>query len=86
MNKEMSLDVGVDIMGRVGMMKMKEIRGERDKGKEGELQKELDMVRREEKIGKGVLEFEVCENVGLWVMDKIEKYYGGKLKGQYGRV
>ena len=74
MNKEMRLDVGVDIMGRVGMMKIDEIWEEKDEKRKKIVEKEVCVVKREEKIGNGLLEFEVCENVGLWVMDKIEKY------------
>lgn len=83
MNKEMSLDVALDIIGTLRMMKMKEITAESNEDKKAELYKELDMLSTEEEIANGLLQFEVSENVRLSVMDKIENYYAPKLKAYY---
>lgn len=80
---EMSLDVALDIIGTLRMMKMKEITAEKDESKKDELYKELDMLSTEEKIANGLLQFEVSENVRLSVMDKIQNYYAPKLKAYY---
>ena len=85
MNKEMSLDVALDIIGTLRMMKMKEITAETDKAKHAQLYKELDMLTTEEKIANGLLQFEVSENVRLSVMDKIQNYYAPKLKAYMQR-
>ena len=55
MNKEMSLDVALDIIGTLRMMKMKEITAETDKAKHAQLYKELDMLTTEEKNSKRTL-------------------------------
>lgn len=86
MNKEMSLDVALDIIGTLRMMKMKEITAETDKAKQAQLYKELDMLTTEEKIANGLLQFEVSENVRLSVMDKIQNYYAPKLKAYYATL
>ena len=86
MNKEMSLDVALDIIGTLRMMKMKEITAETDKDKHAQLYKELDMLTTEEKIANGLLQFEVSENVRLSVMDKIQNYYAPKLKAYYATL
>lgn len=86
MNKEMSLDVALDIIGTLRMMKMKEITAETDKSKHAQLYKELDMLTTEEKIANGLLQFEVSENVRLSVMDKIQNYYAPKLKAYYATL
>ena len=83
MNKEMSLDVALDIIGTLRMMKMKEITAESNEDKKAELYKELDMLSTEEEIANGLLQFEVSENVRLSVMDKIQNYYAPKLKAYY---
>ena len=86
MNKEMSLDVALDIIGTLRMMKMKEITADTDKAKHSQLYKELDMLTTEEKIANGLLQFEVSENVRLSVMDKIQNYYAPKLKAYYATL
>ena len=43
MNDKISLDVALDIIGTLRMMKMKEITAEKDESKKDELYKELDM-------------------------------------------
>jgi hypothetical protein len=86
MNKEMSLDVVLDIIGTLRMMKIDEISEEKDENKKAELYKELDMLSTEEEIANGLLQFEVSENVRLSVMDKIENYYAPKLKAYYATL
>ncbi|UVQ24817.1 hypothetical protein [Bacteroides thetaiotaomicron] len=86
MNKEMSLDVALDIIGTLRMMKIDEISEEKDENKKAELYKELDMLSTEEEIANGLLQFEVSENVRLSVMDKIENYYAPKLKAYYATL
>ena len=55
MNKEMSLDVALDIIGTLRMMKMKEITAETDKAKHAQLYKELDMLYHRRKNSKRTL-------------------------------
>ena len=86
MNKEMSLDVALDIIGTLRMMKMQEITAESNEDKKAELYKELDMLSTEEEIANGLLQFEVSENVRLSVMDKIQNYYAPKLKAYYATI
>lgn len=83
MNKEMSLDVALDIIGTLRMMKMQEITAESNEDKKAELYKELDMLSTEEEIANGLLQFEVSENVRLSVMDKIQNLYAPRLKAYY---
>ena len=82
----MSLDVVLDIIGTLRMMKIDEISEEKDENKKAELYKELDMLSTEEEIANGLLQFEVSENVRLSVMDKIENYYAPKLKAYYATL
>lgn len=86
MNKEMSLDVALDIIGTLRMMKIEEISEEKEENKKAELYKELDMLSTEEEIANGLLQFEVSENVRLSVMDKIQNYYAPKLKAYYATL
>ena len=72
MNKEMSLDVALDIIGTLRMMKIDEISEEKDENRK--------------KIANGLLQFEVSENVRLSVMDKIQNYYAPKLKAYYATL
>lgn len=83
MNKEMSLDVALDIIGTLRIMKMQEITAESNEDKKVELYKELDMLSTEEEIANGLLQFEVSENVRLSVMDKIQNLYAPRLKAYY---
>lgn len=83
MNEEMSLDVALDIIGTLRMMKMQEITAEKNEDKKVGLYKELDMLSTEEEIANGLLQFEVSENVRLSVMDKIQNLYAPKLKAYY---
>lgn len=83
MNKEMSLDVALDIIGTLRIMKMQEITAESNEDKKTELYKELDMLSTEEEIANGLLQFEVSENVRLSVMDKIQNLYAPRLKAYY---
>ena len=83
MNKEMSLDVALDIIGTLRIMKMQEITAESNEDKKAELYKELDILTTEEEVANGLLQFEVSEKVRLSIMDKIENYYAPKLKAYY---
>lgn len=85
MNEEMSLDVALDIIGTLRMMKMQEITAEKNEDKKAGLYKELDMLSTEEEIANGLLQFEVSENVRLSVMDKIQNFYAPKLKAYYSQ-
>ena len=83
MNKEMSLDVALDIIGTLRMMKIDEISEEKDENKKELLYKELDILTTEEEVANGLLQFEVSEKVRLSIMDKIENYDAPKLKAYY---
>jgi hypothetical protein len=83
MNKEMSLDVALDIIGTLRMMKIDEISEEKDENKKELLYKELDILTTEEEVANGLLQFEVSEKIRLSIMDKIENYYAPKLKAYY---
>lgn len=85
MNKEMSLDVALDIIGTLRMMKIDEISEEKDENRKNTA-KELSVLNTEEKIANGLLQFEVSENVRLSVMDKIQNYYAPKLKAYYATL
>ncbi|MEO4750890.1 hypothetical protein ABHY87_22380, partial [Phocaeicola vulgatus] len=65
MNKEMSLDVALDIIGTLRMMKIDEISEEKDENKKELLYKELDILTTEEEVANGLLQFEVSEKVRL---------------------
>ncbi|WP_462396107.1 hypothetical protein [Phocaeicola plebeius] len=86
MNKEMSLDVALDIIGTLRMMKIDEISEEKDENKKELLYKELDILTTEEEVANGLLQFEVSEKVRLSIMDKIENYYAPKLKAYYATI
>ena len=83
MNKEMSLDVALDIIGTLRMMKIDEISEEKDENKKELLYKELDILTTEEEVANGLLQFEVSEKVRLSIMDK---YYAPKLKAYYATL
>ena len=68
----MSLDVALDIIGTLRMMKIDEISEEKDENKKELLYKELDILTTEEEVANGLLQFEVSEKVRLSIMDKIE--------------
>lgn len=82
----MSLDVALDIIEELRMMKIDEISNETDEEKKALLKKELSVLNTEEKIANGLLQFEVSENVRLSVMDKIQNYYAPKLKAYYATL
>ena len=86
MNKEMSLDVALDIIGTLRMMKIDEISEEKDENKKELLYKELDILTTEEEVANGLLQFVVSEKVRLSIMDKIENYYAPKLKAYYATL
>lgn len=79
----MSLDVALDIIGTLRMMKIDEISEEKDENQKELLYKELDILTTEEEVANGLLQFEVSEKVRLSIMDKIENYYAPKLKAYY---
>ena len=79
----MSLDVALDIIGTLRMMKIDEISEEKDENKKELLYKELDILTTEEEVANGLLQFEVSEKVRLSIMDKIQFYYAPKLKAYY---
>ena len=79
----MSLDVALDIIGTLRMMKIDEISEEKDENKKELLYTELDILTTEEEVANGLLQFEVSEKVRLSIMDKIENYYAPKLKAYY---
>lgn len=85
MNEEMSLDVALDIIGTLRMMKIKELSKETNPTKKEALEKEFDMLTIEERIAQGLEQFEGWENVRLSVMDKIQNFYAPKLKAYYSR-
>ena len=82
----MSLDVALDIIGTLRMMKIDEISEEKDENKKELLYKELDILTTEEEVANGLLQFEVSEKVRLSVMDKIQNYYAPKLKAYYATL
>lgn len=86
MNKEMSLDVALDIIGTLRMMKMQEITAESYEDKKAELYKELDMLTIEERIAQGLEQFEGWRDMRLSVMDKIQNYYAPKLRAYYASI
>lgn len=85
MNEEMSLDVALDIIGTLRMMKIKELSKETNSTKKEALEQEFDMLTYEERIAQGLEQFEGWENVRLSVMDKIQNFYAPKLKAYYSR-
>ena len=85
MNKEMSLDVALDIIGTLRMMKIDEISEEKDETEKNTAKRTFCSQHRR-KIANGLLQFEVSENVRLSVMDKIQNYYAPKLKAYYATL
>ena len=83
MNKEMSLDVALDIIGTLRMMKIDEISNEADENRKKLLQKEFNVLTIEERIAQGLEQFEGWKDVRLSVMDKIQNYYAPKLRAYY---
>lgn len=87
MNKEMSLDVALDIIGTLRMMKIDEISEEKDENRKKNTEKKNFLFStQKKKIANGLLQFEVSENVRLSVMDKIQNYYAPKLKAYYATL
>ena len=82
----MSLDVALDIIGTLRMMKMQEITAESYEDKKAELYKELDMLTIEERIAQGLEQFEGWRDMRLSVMDKIQNYYAPKLRAYYASI
>ena len=86
MNKEMSLDVALDIIGTLRMMKIDELSKETDPIKIEILEKEFNVLTIEERIAQGLEQFEGWKDVRLSVMDKIQNYYEPKLKAYYATL
>ena len=82
----MSLDVALDIIGTLRMMKIDELSKETDPIKIEILEKEFNVLTIEEEVANGLLQFEVSEKVRLSIMDKIENYYAPKLKAYYATL
>lgn len=82
----MSLDVALDIIGTLRMMKIQEITAESNEDKKAELYKELDMLTIEERIAQGLEQFEGWRDMRLSVMDKIQNYYAPKLRAYYASI
>lgn len=80
---EMSLDVALDIIGTLRMMKINAISEETDSNRKAVLSKELQILTTEEKIAQGLMQFEGWEIVRLSIMDKIQKLYAPQLKEHY---
>lgn len=55
MNKEMSLDVALDIIGTLRMMKIDEISEEKDENRKKILQKELSVLNTRRKNSKWIV-------------------------------
>ena len=80
---EMSLDVALDIIGTLRMMKIDELSKETDPIKIEILEKEFNVLTIEERIAQGLEQFEGWKDVRLSVMDKIQNYYAPKLRAYY---
>ena len=61
MNKEMSLDVALDIIGTLRMMKIDEISEEKDENKKELVYNELEILTTEEEVANRLLQVEVAE-------------------------
>lgn len=83
MNDEMSLDVALDIVGTLRMMKIKAIAEEKDINRKAILNKELEILTAEENVTSGLMQFEGWETVRLSVLDKIKMLYAPQLKNIY---
>ncbi len=83
MEGKMSLDVALDIIGTLRILRMKEFTKETNLTKKQELEKEIDMLTIEERIAQGLMKFEESERVRLSIMDKIKRLYAPKLKAYY---
>ena len=66
MNKEMSLDVALDIIGTLRMMKIDEISEEKDENRKKNTEKKNFLFStQKKKIANGLLQFEVSEKCAL---------------------
>lgn len=83
MNDEMSLDVALDIVGTLRMMKISAIAEEKDTNRKAVLSKELEVLTTEENVASGLMQFEGWETVRLSVLDKIKMLYAPLLKTIY---
>jgi len=83
MEEEISLDVALDIIGTLRVMKMKELTAETDLQKKAEIEREFDMLTIEERIVQGLRQFEGWEEVQVSILDKINDLYAPRLKAYY---
>lgn len=83
MEHEMSLDVALDIIGTLRMMKINAISEETDSNRKAVLSKELQVLTTEERVAQGLMQFEGWEIVRLSIMDKIQRLYAPQLKEHY---
>lgn len=83
MEHEMSLDVALDIIGTLRMMKINAISEETDSNRKAVLSKELHVLTTEERVAQGLMQFEGWEIVRLSIMDKIQRLYAPQLKEHY---
>lgn len=83
MNEEMSLDVALDIIGTLRMMKINAITEEKDTNRKAVLSKELEVLTVEENVTSGLMQFEGWEQVRQSVLDKIKRLYAPILKTYY---
>lgn len=65
----MSLDVALDIIGTLRMMKIDEISEEKDENKKELLYKELDILTTEEEVANGLLKFLKKYAYLSWIVD-----------------
>lgn len=79
--EEISLDVALDIVGTLRMMKIKKISEEKDKVKRESLKKEIQMLLDEERI---LYRYDQNPNgIRTSVMDKVNRLYSPILKDYY---
>lgn len=82
--EETSLDVALDIVGTLRMMKIKKISEEKDETKKNILKKEVKMLLDEEKI---LYRYDKDPNgIRTSVMDKVNRLYSPILKNHYEKV
>lgn len=81
---EISLDVALDIVGTLKMMKINEVTEEKDETKKELLRKEIKMMLDEEKI---LYRHDKDPNgIRTSVIDKVNRLYSPILKNHYGKI
>lgn len=86
MKYEMSLDVALDIIGTLRMLKIMEVTKEIDTQKKIVLQQQLSVLTFEERVVQGLECFENYEIVRMSIIDKIERLYAPILKEYYSNA